>query len=61
MNLTDRQREVLDYLRQQIDATGLPPTIHELMDAFGWASPNSGPAGLARAQRAPVRSSHGAE
>ncbi|HEY1076815.1 MAG TPA: transcriptional repressor LexA [Fontimonas sp.] len=41
MNLTDRQRDVLDYLRQQIRATGLPPTIHELMAAFGWASPNA--------------------
>ncbi len=41
MNLTDRQRDVLDYLRQQIDATGLPPTIHELREAFGWASPTA--------------------
>jgi repressor LexA len=41
MSLTERQQQILDYLRQQIDATGLPPTIPELMDAFGWASPNS--------------------
>lgn len=41
MNLTDRQQQVLGYLRQQIEATGLPPTIHELMSAFGWASPNA--------------------
>lgn len=41
MHLTDRQRQVLDFLRQQIDATGLPPTISELMAAFGWASPNA--------------------
>lgn len=41
MNLTDRQREVLDYLREQIETTGLPPTITELMEAFGWASPNA--------------------
>lgn len=41
MNLTKRQQQVLDYLREQIDASGLPPTLHELMDAFGWASPNS--------------------
>lgn len=41
MSLTDRQRQVLNYLRQQIDATGLPPTIQELQEAFDWASPNS--------------------
>ncbi|KAF1687980.1 repressor LexA [Pseudoxanthomonas broegbernensis] len=41
MTLTDRQQQVLDYLRQQIDTTGLPPTIHELMQAFGWASPRA--------------------
>ncbi|MCD9026816.1 transcriptional repressor LexA [Luteimonas sp. BDR2-5] len=41
MSLTPRQQQVLDFLRRQIDATGLPPTIHELMAAFGWASPNA--------------------
>jgi SOS-response transcriptional repressor LexA len=41
MALTDRQQQVLDYLRQHIAATGLPPTISELMAAFGWASPNA--------------------
>ncbi|MDH5835325.1 transcriptional repressor LexA [Luteimonas kalidii] len=41
MSLTPRQQQVLNHLRQQIDATGLPPTIHELMEAFGWASPNA--------------------
>lgn len=41
MSLTTRQQQVLDHLRQQIESTGLPPTIHELMEAFGWASPNA--------------------
>jgi repressor LexA len=41
MSLTERQRQVLDFLRREIDATGLPPTIHELMHAFGWASPRA--------------------
>ena len=41
MSLTERQQQVLAYLRHQIEATGLPPTIHELMDAFGWASPRA--------------------
>jgi repressor LexA len=41
MMLTDRQREVLGYLREHIATTGLAPTIPELMAAFGWASPNA--------------------
>ncbi|MDO4904903.1 MAG: transcriptional repressor LexA [Lautropia sp.] len=40
MKLTIRQQQVLDHLRRQIQTTGLPPTIHELMAAFGWASPS---------------------
>ncbi|MDO5055962.1 MAG: transcriptional repressor LexA [Lautropia sp.] len=39
MTLTPRQQQVLDFLRTQIHSTGLPPTIHELMAAFGWSSP----------------------
>lgn len=41
MTLTERQQQVLAYLRQQIAATGQPPTLHELMAAFGWASTNA--------------------
>jgi repressor LexA len=41
MNLTDRQQEVLQYLRRHIETKGLPPTIPELMQAFGWASTNA--------------------
>ena len=40
MKLTARQQQVLDHLRRQIRTTGLPPTIHELMAAFGWSSPS---------------------
>ncbi len=39
--LTERQQQVLDHLQAQIETTGLSPTIHELMAAFGWASPNA--------------------
>lgn len=39
MKLTPRQTQILAYLRQHIRAHGLPPTLHELMQAFGWASP----------------------
>lgn len=41
MTLTERQREVFDYLRKLIETTGLPPTIPELQEAFGWASPTA--------------------
>jgi repressor LexA len=41
MNLTDRQQEVLQYLRRHIETNGLPPTIPELMQAMGWASTNA--------------------
>jgi repressor LexA len=33
--LTDRQSEILDYLRSEIDTRGLPPTIREIGEAFG--------------------------
>lgn len=34
-NLTARQAEILDYLRDEIDGRGLPPTIREIGEAFG--------------------------
>lgn len=40
MSLTDRQEAVLDYLRTYIAGNGLPPTILEIAEAFGLASPN---------------------
>lgn len=39
MKLTSRQQEILSFLRQHIASQGVPPTLHELMAAFGWASP----------------------
>jgi len=33
--LTPRQSEILDYLRDEIDGKGLPPTIREIGEAFG--------------------------
>ena len=39
MKLTVRQQQVLQYLHQHIQSHGLPPTLHELMAAFGWSSP----------------------
>ena len=40
MSLTDRQQAVLDYLRQHLATHGRPPTIWEVAQAFGLASPN---------------------
>ncbi len=41
MNLTPRQREILDYIEQQVDQSGLPPTRAEIVSRFGFASPNA--------------------
>jgi repressor LexA len=38
--LTARQREVFDYLRERIVARGYGPTIREIAEQFGIASPN---------------------
>lgn len=40
MQLTDRQQAVLDHLRQHLVTHGRPPTIWEVAQAFGLASPN---------------------
>lgn len=40
MTLTDRQQAVLDYLRSYTAQKGCPPTLWEIAEAFGLASPN---------------------
>lgn len=40
MSLTDRQQAVLDHLRQHMAKHGRPPTLWEVAEAFGLASPN---------------------
>lgn len=35
--LTDRQREVLAYIRAHMQADGVPPTLQQIADAFGFA------------------------
>lgn len=35
--LTGRQREVLAYIRAHIEADGVPPTLQQIADAFGFA------------------------
>lgn len=36
-NLTDRQQAVLDFIRAHAAAEGLPPTLQQIADAFGFA------------------------
>ena len=54
--LTERQRQVLDFLHRHLQTHGLPPTLHELMHAFGWASP----AGAAKHLQARLATLHSA-
>ena len=35
-DLTDRQRAVLDFIRGHADSEGLPPTLQQIADAFGF-------------------------
>ncbi|MDR2789115.1 MAG: transcriptional repressor LexA [Candidatus Accumulibacter sp.] len=39
--LTPRQREILDFIRNSLKASGAPPTRAEIASAFGFASPNA--------------------
>jgi repressor LexA len=36
--LTERQRDVLAFIRRKLDADGVAPTLQEIADAFGFAS-----------------------
>jgi repressor LexA len=36
--LTEKQRDVLDYIRRTIAATGVAPTLQEIADQFGFRS-----------------------
>jgi repressor LexA len=39
--LTDRQRQVLDYIRRTVSERGYPPTVREIGDAVGLSSPST--------------------
>lgn len=39
MNLTDRQHQILDYLREIATERGTAPTVREIMKRFGFSSP----------------------
>jgi repressor LexA len=38
---TSRQQEILDFIREQQDLRGMTPTTVEIMERFGFASPNA--------------------
>jgi repressor LexA len=38
--LTDRQREIYDFIREKIESRGYGPTVREIGTAFGIKSPN---------------------
>ena len=38
---TKRQQEILDFIREQQDLRGMTPTTAEIMERFGFASPNA--------------------
>jgi repressor LexA len=50
--LTERQRQILDFLTSYIDAHGYPPTVREIGEAVGLASPSTVHAHLANLERA---------
>ena len=36
--LTERQRDVLDFIRRQLESVGVAPTLQEIADAFAFSS-----------------------
>jgi repressor LexA len=50
--LTDRQRQIFDFLTTYVDAHGYPPTVREIGEAVGLASPSTVHAHLANLERA---------
>lgn len=39
--LTERQEQVLDYIKAMVEARGYPPSVREIGDAVGLSSPSS--------------------
>lgn len=50
--LTTRQQEIWQFLSEYVDAHGYPPTVREIGDAVGLASPSTVHAHLANLERA---------
>jgi repressor LexA len=41
MELSDRQRQVLDYIREMVATRGYPPSVREIGEAIGLSSPST--------------------
>jgi repressor LexA len=39
--LTEKQEEVLAFIKEHLDDLGRPPTLMEICDEFQWTSPNA--------------------
>jgi repressor LexA len=39
--LTARQQQILDFIRERIGSDGVPPSLAEIAEAFGFADPSS--------------------
>ena len=52
MELTGRQQEIWDFLVDYVDRHGYPPTVREIGEAVGLASPSTVHAHLANLERA---------
>src|SRR5213082_746109 len=50
--LTGRQQEIWDFLVEYVDQHGYPPTVREIGEAVGLASPSTVHAHLANLERA---------
>ena len=50
--LTSRQQEIFEYVTGYVDKHGYPPTVREIGDAVGLASPSTVHAHLANLERA---------
>jgi repressor LexA len=50
--LTNRQREIYEYVTDYVDGHGYPPTVREIGEAVGLASPSTVHAHLANLERA---------
>src|SRR5512134_2229070 len=50
--LTTRQQEIWQFLAEYVDEHGYPPTVREIGDAVGLASPSTVHAHLANLERA---------
>ena len=50
--LTSRQQEIWQFLAEYVDGHGYPPTVREIGDAVGLASPSTVHAHLANLERA---------